>query len=50
MDDSIVNVERKPPIGIVRMNRPDVLNALNTNMLGAVANALESRPQWKSFR
>lgn len=42
MGNSIVIVERKPPIGIVRMNRPEKLNALNTVMLDAVANALET--------
>lgn len=41
MEDSNVIIDRDPPIGIVRLNRPDVLNALDSAMLEALANNLE---------
>ena len=35
-------VETEPPIGIVRLNRPNVLNALNFDLLRELVEALES--------
>jgi enoyl-CoA hydratase len=41
MDDPIVITEREPPICIVKLNRPSVLNLLNPEMLKALAESLE---------
>jgi enoyl-CoA hydratase len=38
---SVVLVERKPPVGVVLLNRPDVLNALNDEVMGALVDTLE---------
>ncbi|MGH2493011.1 MAG: enoyl-CoA hydratase/isomerase family protein, partial [Candidatus Limnocylindria bacterium] len=32
---------REPPIAVVQLNRPDVLNALNEEVLGELVTALE---------
>jgi enoyl-CoA hydratase len=37
---SVVLVEREPPVGIVLLNRPDALNALNDEVMGALVDAL----------
>ena len=37
---SIVLVEREAPIGIVLLNRPEALNALNDEVMGALVDAL----------
>ena len=38
----LVILEREEPIALVRLNRPEVLNALSTELIGAVAEALEA--------
>jgi enoyl-CoA hydratase len=38
---SVVLVEREPPVGVVLLNRPDALNALNDEVMGALVDALE---------
>ena len=38
----LVILEREEPIALVRLNRPEVLNALSTELIGAVAGALEA--------
>lgn len=35
-------VERDEPIALVRLNRPDVLNALSNELIGAIADTLEA--------
>src|SRR6266702_5053279 len=37
-----VLVTREPPIAVVQLNRPDVLNALNEEVLGELVAALAS--------
>jgi enoyl-CoA hydratase len=37
---SVVLVEREPPVGIVLLNRPDALNALNDEVMGLLVDAL----------
>src|SRR5712691_5028753 len=37
-----VLVTREPPIAVVQLNRPDVLNALNEEVLGELVTALEA--------
>jgi enoyl-CoA hydratase len=37
---SVVLVEREPPIGIVLLNRPEALNALNDELMGRLVDAL----------
>jgi enoyl-CoA hydratase len=37
---SVVLVEREPPVGIVLLNRPEALNALNDEVMGALVDAL----------
>ena len=37
---SVVFVEREPPVGIVLLNRPEALNALNDEVMGALVEAL----------
>ena len=37
---SVVLVEREPPIGIVLLNRPEALNALNDEVMGSLVDAL----------
>ena len=37
---SVVLVEREPPIAVVRLNRPEALNALNDEVMGALVDAL----------
>jgi enoyl-CoA hydratase len=37
---SVVLVEREPPVGVVLLNRPDALNALNDEVMGALVGAL----------
>jgi enoyl-CoA hydratase/carnithine racemase len=37
---SVVLVEREPPIAVVRLNRPEALNALNDEVMGALVAAL----------
>ena len=37
---SVVLVEREPPVGIVLLNRPEALNALNDEVMGALVEAL----------
>jgi len=39
---SVVLTEMRGPIGIATLNRPEALNALNTSLLDALADALES--------
>jgi enoyl-CoA hydratase len=39
---SMVLIERLPSIALVRLNRPDVLNALSPDMLSALSQALVS--------
>ena len=41
MGDLII-VTREEPIAVVQLNRPDALNALNSELLAALADALES--------
>ena len=38
---SVVLAEREPPVGVVLLNRPDALNALNDEVMGALVDALE---------
>jgi enoyl-CoA hydratase len=38
---SVVLLEREPPVGVVLLNRPDALNALNDEVMGALVDALE---------
>jgi enoyl-CoA hydratase len=37
---SVVLVEREPPVGIVLLNRPEALNALNDEVMGSLVDAL----------
>jgi enoyl-CoA hydratase len=37
---TVVLVEREPPVGIVLLNRPEALNALNDEVMGALVEAL----------
>jgi enoyl-CoA hydratase len=37
---SVVLVEREPPVGIVLLNRPEALNALNDEVMGRLVGAL----------
>ena len=37
---SVVLVEREPPIGIVLLNRPEALNALNDEVMGTLVDSL----------
>ncbi len=37
---SVVLVEREPPVGIVLLNRPEALNALNDEVMGTLVDAL----------
>jgi enoyl-CoA hydratase len=37
---SVVLVEREPPVGIVLLNRPEALNALNDEVMGRLVDAL----------
>ena len=37
---SVVLVEREPPVGIVLLNRPEALNALNDEVMGMLVDAL----------
>ncbi|HSE80742.1 MAG TPA: enoyl-CoA hydratase-related protein [Gaiellaceae bacterium] len=37
---SVVLVEREPPIAVVRLNRPEALNALNDEVMGELVDAL----------
>lgn len=37
-----VIIEKDGPVGLVRLNRPEVYNALSPEMLGAICDALES--------
>ena len=39
---ALVLVEREEPIAVVRLNRPEALNALSNELLGAAADALEA--------
>ena len=41
MSENIVRVEKDGPVAIVTLNRPDALNALNTQLLGELCTALE---------
>jgi enoyl-CoA hydratase len=41
VNDHVVLVERDPPIALVLLNRPDVLNALNDELMEELAAALE---------
>ena len=38
----LVLVERQEPIAIVRLNRPEVLNALSNPLVSAIADTLEA--------
>lgn len=40
-DSPLVLVEREDAIAVVRMNRPEVLNALSNGLIGAIATAFE---------
>ena len=40
MSDPVVLVEREKPIALVRLNRPDVLNALNDEVMALLVDAL----------
>jgi enoyl-CoA hydratase len=40
-DESVIRVERKPPVAMVTLCRPDVLNAINPQMLQQLDVALE---------
>jgi enoyl-CoA hydratase len=42
MTTSYILVENEPPIGIIRINRPTVLNALNFQVLKEIVETLES--------
>ena len=37
---SAVLVEREPPIAVVRLNRPEALNALDDEIMGELVDAL----------
>lgn len=37
---NVVLVEREPPVGVVLLNRPEALNALNDEVMGALVEAL----------
>jgi enoyl-CoA hydratase len=37
---SVVLVEREPPVGVVLLNRPEAMNALNDEVMGALVDAL----------
>ncbi|MBA4542736.1 MULTISPECIES: enoyl-CoA hydratase-related protein [Thermoactinomyces] len=41
MDEPLILVEREGRVGIVRLNRPRVLNALNTSLMKELADVLE---------
>jgi len=41
MSDTVL-VDREPPIALVRLNRPDVLNALNEELMGELLAALQA--------
>jgi enoyl-CoA hydratase len=38
---NVVLVEREPPVGIVLLNRPEALNALNDEVMGLLVDSLE---------
>jgi enoyl-CoA hydratase len=40
-DGALVLLEREPPIAVVRLNRPQQLNALSDELMGALVSALE---------
>ena len=44
---SVVLVEREPPIAVVRLNRPEALNALNDEVMGELVDALR---RWTTTR
>lgn len=50
MEDSNVIIDHDPPIAIIRLNRPDVLNALDMKMLEALASNLETLDADKEIR
>jgi enoyl-CoA hydratase len=41
MENTLIIVESEPPISIIKLNRPNVLNALSPEMLETLAEALE---------
>src|SRR4051812_11888576 len=50
MAESQVRLERTPPVGVVTLNRPAVLNALSNEHLGEVVAALEQLDQDDEIR
>ena len=42
MTDGVVVVEREEPIAVVRLNRPEQLNALSEELMGELVDALEA--------
>jgi enoyl-CoA hydratase len=47
---SVVLVEREPPIAVVRLNRPEALNALNDEVMERLADALTSLDEDEEIR
>ena len=41
-DEALILVETDGPVGIIRINRPKVLNALNPELMGMLAEQLEA--------
>jgi enoyl-CoA hydratase len=47
---SVVLVEREQPVGVILLNRPDALNALNDEVMGALVDALVELDDDESIR
>ena len=47
---SVVLVEREPPVGIVLLNRPEAMNALNDEVMGALVGGLHELDEAEEIR
>ena len=50
MTDGVVVVEREEPIAVVRLNRPEQLNALSEELMGELVDALEALDRDEAIR